>query len=158
MYRAPKSRGNLREYHWFCLEHVRAYNKSWNYCAGMTGDEIEVEIRQSTVWDRPTWPPGAAYHMEERLRHTVRDSSGFYGYGEAAAAAPRRNTPEGKALAVMDLEEGVSFEAIKLRYRELVKKHHPDAIGGDPAAEERLKVVIKAYHTLKQAHVLDKVH
>ena len=30
-YRAPKSREHLQDYYWFCLEHVRVYNKSWNY-------------------------------------------------------------------------------------------------------------------------------
>ena len=28
-YRAPKSRRNLGDYWWFCLEHVRAYNSTW---------------------------------------------------------------------------------------------------------------------------------
>ncbi len=35
-YRAPKSRQNLHEYWWFCLEHVRAYNGSWDYYKGMS--------------------------------------------------------------------------------------------------------------------------
>ncbi len=30
-HRAPKSRETLREYYWFCLDHIRAYNLSWNY-------------------------------------------------------------------------------------------------------------------------------
>ncbi|MEC8245127.1 MAG: molecular chaperone DnaJ, partial [Pseudomonadota bacterium] len=36
-YPAPKSRDALRDYLWFCLEHVRAYNKSWNYYEGLQG-------------------------------------------------------------------------------------------------------------------------
>ena len=55
-YRAPKSRSNLNDYHWFCLEHIREYNKSWNYYEGMSENEIEIEIRSSTTWERPTWP------------------------------------------------------------------------------------------------------
>ena len=39
-HRAPKSRENLREYYWFCLEHVREYNKSWNYFEDMSEEQL----------------------------------------------------------------------------------------------------------------------
>src|SRR5260370_382386 len=42
-FRAPKSRLDLHDYHWFCLEHVRAYNSAWNYYAGMSDAEIEAK-------------------------------------------------------------------------------------------------------------------
>ena len=51
-YRAPKDR-DLAEYHQFCLEHVRAYNASWDFNADLTPAEIEMEIRRSVTWDRP---------------------------------------------------------------------------------------------------------
>ena len=43
----------------------------------------------------------------------------------------------------------VDFVAIKARYKALVKRHHPDANGGDREAEERLKVINEAFTTLK---------
>ena len=39
VYRAPKSRKQLNEYFWFCLDHVRDYNKAWDYYAGMSETE-----------------------------------------------------------------------------------------------------------------------
>ena len=36
LYPAPKSRNNLKEYYYFCIDHVRAFNKSCNYYAGLT--------------------------------------------------------------------------------------------------------------------------
>jgi hypothetical protein len=57
-FRAPKSRLDLRDYYWFCLDHVRAYNAAWNYYAGMSDAEIEAEIRCDTVWQRPSWRLG----------------------------------------------------------------------------------------------------
>jgi hypothetical protein len=57
-FRAPKSRLDLHDYHWFCLEHVRAYNSAWNYYAEMSDVEIEAEIRHDTVWQRPSWRLG----------------------------------------------------------------------------------------------------
>ena len=88
LFKAPKSRSSLNDYYWFCLDHVRAYNKAWNYCEGMNEDEIEDEIRRSTVWDRPTWPAGVPPRMEEHLRQAVYNSDGFYGY-EPKQEAPR---------------------------------------------------------------------
>jgi hypothetical protein len=157
IYRAPKSRGDLRDYHWFCLDHVRAYNRTWNYCAGMTEAEIEDEIRRSTIWDRPTWRPGGPAGYEERIRKTIHDSGGFYGFGPGEyAGVSRSTTPEGKALAVLGLHESATFDQIKLRYRELAKQHHPDRNAGDKTAEDRLRTVIQAFNTLKQAHQSDK--
>jgi hypothetical protein len=58
-FRAPRSRSSLHDFYWFCLDHVRAYNAAWNFYAGMSVAEIEAEIRNDTVWQRPTWPLGA---------------------------------------------------------------------------------------------------
>ena len=41
-YRAPKGRLREGEYFNFCLNHVRDYNKSYNYFAGMADDDIEA--------------------------------------------------------------------------------------------------------------------
>ncbi len=48
-------------------------------------------------------------------------------------------------LRVMDLEPGVGRDELKARYKQLVKKHHPDLHGGDKKAEERLKLINEAY-------------
>jgi len=41
---------------------------------------------------------------------------------------------------------------LKARYKMLVKEHHPDAHGGDKAAEEKLKIINQAYATLKASY------
>ncbi len=43
----------------------------------------------------------------------------------------------------------MSLEAVKSRYKELAKRHHPDANGGDRAAEERLKTINLAYAAVR---------
>ena len=40
----------------------------------------------------------------------------------------------------MQLTASASVEAIKARYKELVKRHHPDANGGDRSSEEMLNL------------------
>ena len=41
-YRAPKGKDKPGEYQYLCLEHVRAFNKAWNYFDGMSQAQIEM--------------------------------------------------------------------------------------------------------------------
>jgi DnaJ-domain-containing protein 1 len=157
-FRAPKGRDKLEEYFWFCREHVRQYNLSWDYFAGMNEADIERIRRRDTVWERPSWPlggfangvGGAGAHRFSGGTYHMRDYFHFFeGETEPQRPPPRRPTPEDEALAVFALQAPVTLLQVKARYKELVKRHHPDKNGGDPAAEERLKVINQAYTTLK---------
>lgn len=161
LYRAPRSRRELNRYYWFCLEHVRAYNKAWNYCDGMSPGEMENEVRSTTTWERPSWPLGGWAKREDDLREGVRRSF-FKNDPDAEDAAEERDnrrarfdrapdTPETRALRLFDLVPPVSFDEIKGRYKELAKKHHPDTNGGSRQAEEQLKAINEAYAVLKAA-------
>ena len=66
------------------------------------------------------------------------------------AQRPLRNL-ERKALDALSLNEGATRSEIKARFKELVKRHHPDANGGDRGAEDKLREIIQAYNYLKQA-------
>jgi hypothetical protein len=71
----------------------------------------------------------------------------------AGAEAERRRTvlnAERKALHALGLEETASGPEIKTRFKELVKRHHPDANGGDRASEDKLREIIEAYNYLKK--------
>lgn len=155
-HRAPRSRDNLAEFYWFCLEHVREYNKSWNYCRGMNEQQIELEIRNDTVWRRPTWPLGPRTAAAQRRFEAEWRTHGF-GFrpddGASRNGSDGRTGPgtaEQKALRCMDLWPPVNLTQLKARYKELVKQFHPDANGGDKAAEERLKDINDAYRTLRR--------
>jgi DnaJ-domain-containing protein 1 len=57
-------------------------------------------------------------------------------------------TLETQALVVLDLRPPVTIDAVKARYKELVKRHHPDTNGGDKTAEEKFKLISQAYQTI----------
>ncbi len=63
------------------------------------------------------------------------------------ASQPSRETPAElrEPLATLGLSWPTTLDAVKTRYKELAKRHHPDANGGDRAAEERLKTINLAY-------------
>ncbi|HWG80147.1 MAG TPA: J domain-containing protein [Stellaceae bacterium] len=155
-YRAPRSRDRLDMFYWFCLDHVRDYNARWNYYAGMSADEIEAEIRNDAVWQRPTWPLGSRIGM--RFDTRWRDY-GVFGLDDEDAPGEQRDgarkrplTEQEQAVAVFGLAAPFTFPELKARYKALVKLNHPDSHGGDRAAEERLKVINQAYSILKMSY------
>jgi hypothetical protein len=147
-YKAPKSRDHLREFYWFCLDHVREYNAAWDYYKGMSPGEIEFLVRQDTSWQRPSWPLGrlGQTRMDEALEAELH---AFAFGGKPAPPKPAAPPELREALGVLDLAWPVSLDAVKTRYKELAKRHHPDANGGDKTSEEILKSVNLAYATLR---------
>ncbi|MDB5415614.1 MAG: molecular chaperone DnaJ [Rubritepida sp.] len=152
-FRAPKDRA-LREYLWFCLEHVRQYNAGWDFYRGMGAADIETSIRSDTGWQRPTWPLGRlggvrldADQMADPLG-ILRDT----GRHEKRRAPPRHEAPPElrAALGLLDLEWPLDPATLKSRYKELAKRYHPDANGGDRSDEEKLKDINRAYSLLRQ--------
>ncbi len=57
--------------------------------------------------------------------------------------------PQRKALDALGLEVGATSQQVKMRFKELVKRHHPDANGGDRSTEDRLVEIIQSYNYLK---------
>src|SRR5208282_3146423 len=57
-HRAPKGRNREREYWGFCLGHVREYNQSYNFFAGMSEDAVARYQKESITGHRPTWKMG----------------------------------------------------------------------------------------------------
>ena len=61
---------------------------------------------------------------------------------------------ERKALHELGLEVGADKAEIKAKFKVLVKRHHPDANGGDRATEDKLREIIQAYNYLKPSGAL----
>lgn len=173
-YRAPRGPDALKSYRWFCLDHVRAYNQEWDYFAGWSQADIERFQRESVTGHRPTWPLGKRPHDQDSRLHAARSAfrefarewldeevmadggaeSGPNGrngrHGESEDGARRPPSPWAEALAELGLDAPVSRIELKKRYKELVKRHHPDANGGCRESEERLKLINRAYTYLRQ--------
>lgn len=155
-YKAPRDR-SLSGHYFFCLEHVQEYNKAWDFFSGMSAREIEEQIIRSTLWDRPTRRYDTEAAMAEKLRTAAWKTYHFTDNEppkseQARRTAIERNTPEAEALALFGLEPPVDINVIKTRYKELVKKYHPDVNPGDKTAEDMIKTINMSYTILRLAY------
>ena len=151
LHRAPKSRDQLNAYHMFCLNHVRQYNKGWNYYAGMSDAEVEADVRRDTVWNRPSWPLGGKIAPEDIIGQMGAfgpDWNQSSGSRDRPGRTASPDTREAWAVAVFNLSGPINGDTVKSRYHELVKQHHPDTNGGDKGAEEKIKEINEAYQII----------
>lgn len=121
LYPAPKSKENLREYLYFCINCIREFNKSWNYFEGLNEQELEIEIRKSTTWNRPSWKFGTKnlnYDFEKAFRQ----------FNDQKKLDENKNVSKKikDAFNLLDLDLNSTPDEIKRRYKNLAKKWHPD--------------------------------
>lgn len=163
-YKAPKDRARLREYYWFCLEHIRDYNKNWNFFEGMTGNQFEALQKSKATWNRPTWPLGGRGSKAWQVRQSrieaalaalgVLDARLGARVGGQGTAVDTLSRKERKALDILELDKTATLKDVKKRFKQLVKRYHPDTIKGPDgtakASQERLRRVIEAYSLLRE--------
>jgi len=166
-HRAPKGREQANQYWRFCLDHVREYNSTYNFFAGMNEDAVQKYQKDALTGHRPTWKmgslggkrgarPGKGFRGSD---YVSDDPFSLFGDNGARANTGRAKTAEGRkvfnaqrrALETLGLEDDASRADIKSKFKTLVKRHHPDANGGDRGSEARLREIIQAYNYLKSA-------
>ncbi len=164
-HRAPKGRGRENEYQQFCLNHVREYNHSYNFFRDMPAEAVATYQKDAQTGHRPTWKMGAMGGDRRKARFEQSQTPGdenlhdpFGIFGRAGKARPANSGPTKtvhnaarKALDALSLEVTATKVEIKTRFKDLVKKHHPDVNGGDQSSEDKLREIIVAYNYLKSS-------
>jgi curved DNA-binding protein CbpA len=170
-HRAPMGRGQEGRFYLFCGDHIKQYNASYNYFAGMSDKAVSDFQKDALTGHRPTWKTGAnawAHGTRSGARSSdpgalggmngkANDPHGFFAWRAKRVAGaeeePQRYIKpiERKSLEALHLPENATKAQIKSRFKELVKRHHPDANGGDKRSEDTLREIIQAYNYLKQS-------
>ena len=121
-YKAPTSRERLREFKWFCLEHVKLYNKGWDYFKGRSTDEIYNEISKDAIWHRPT--------SEKIKKYKFLNSHEFNNESlnscDAKSEDKARDTNIENCAEILKVKLPIKISALKKQYKKMVKKFHPD--------------------------------
>ena len=140
-YRAPKDR-NLKEYYWFCLEHVQEYNAKWNYYGD---DPFAAEQEEK---------PHRGFKFSSKIKYNFGfDFNINYDFFDdisyKKAPTSYLTADERHALKMMDVDIiGLDAETLKKAYKKAVKKYHPDVNTSDTAAEEKFKLLSTGYKSL----------
>ena len=167
-HRAPKGRLQASEYWQFCLAHVREYNNSYNFFAGMTDDAVAQYQKEAVTGHRPTWKMGSIGGKRASPRRArggfraaeweaadpfsmLGETGGRPGHARPASEGRKILNAQRRAFDVLGLEVNAKRTDIKARFKILVKRHHPDANGGDRGSEDTLREIIQAYNYLKSA-------
>ena len=156
IFKAPKSRLLVNEYYFFCLNHVKEYNKSWDFYKGLSVNQIENSMREDTIWNRPSWPlRGNPQKVMEQINNFFNeDMEGFnsdtkdHNFFKNKLIDENLTKEENEAFSTLELKLPLSLEKIKKNYKKLVKIFHPDVNGNNKLAEEKFKEINKSYRIL----------
>ena len=151
-YKAPIEKDNSKNFRLLCLEHIKIFNKNWNYFENMNSDEIEYFIKSDSTWHKTTKSFSSSDNffnilwnnaLEDKLN--IFSSSNFKNFKNNQLSDKDRD-----ALELMDLKLSSNWTEIHKKFRLLVKKYHPDKNHGNKKYEDKLKTITLAYTQLKK--------
>jgi hypothetical protein len=160
-FRAPPADGRRPgfdgpgEWRWLCLDHVRAFNDSYNYFNGMSSDEIEAAQTPYGGWERSTRAFAVNGAPPPKWADFI-DPLDAIGARFARSDAPRTDgrplsDVDRRSLRILGLGTDADRRALRQRYADLVRRFHPDRNGGDRSHERKLGQVLEAWQVLRVA-------
>ena len=153
-YIAKSKNGKINFY---CIEHIKLHNKNYNFFSDMTEEEIIDFQISSMTGHRPTWKMGSNHNASKKdffefySDNKIDDPFGFF---EEKKSNNKKYFGDGKsannkALKELGLTGKPTKKEIQNKFKELVKRLHPDINGKNEENENKLKMVINAYNQLK---------
>ncbi len=157
-FRAPLSPGGFDgpgHYRWLCLDHVRAFNASYNYFRGMSPEQITEAQNPLHGWERAT----RAFASASDTPRWSDFSDPLEAIQARFAATRPKDRADGRPLSdgnrrdlkTLGLDVDADRRALRQAYSDLVRRYHPDRNGGDRSHEKALQATVEAYNRLKGA-------
>ena len=154
-YKAPIEKDNSKKFRWLCLDHIKEFNRSWDYFKGMSDKEVCVFLKSDMTWHKQTQSFNSTDNFFSILwKNTLNGGENILsnGYGEKIKTRINFSDKDREAFKIIELEVGTKWDKIQIKFKELVKKYHPDMNAGNKKFEEKLKIVTLAYTQLKLAY------
>ena len=151
-FKAPLEKDNSRNHKWLCEEHIKSFNKNWNYFEGMSQKEIENFVKSDLTWHRPTQQFGSSDNFFNILwNNALSDKFNLFKEDKIFNSSDNKKLSEKDkdAFRIMDLEFSADWTTIQKKFKILVKKFHPDKHYGNKQYEDKLKKITLAYSHLK---------
>lgn len=149
---APKS-PNSSEKYFFCLKHIKLYNKRWNFFAGKSQAEI-YNFQKNDFFDgKPTFP------FSDGMRSKIKFEFNYFADKEKLRFREKRkrfekddklifNADVENSLKLFQLDKDFSEKDLKKIYKQLVKKYHPDVKNSIKNKDNMIKKINNAYKLL----------
>ena len=156
-FKAPLEKDNSKNFRWLCEEHIKLFNKKWNYFDGMSQNQIEDFLKSDLTWHRPTQKFGSSDNFFNILWNNALNDKFFFSTQEKrmnGLSDRKLNQRDKDAFKIMGLELNASWPMIQKKFKTLVKKFHPDRNAGNKQFEDKLKKITLAYSHLKMIMVL----
>ena len=154
-YKAPVERDNSRKYRLLCLEHIREFNKNWNYFRGMDDQQIFDFIKSDLTWHKPTQSFSSSDNFFKVLwSNALKDEMDKFKFNNDFNNMNKFkfNNNDLKAFNILGISVGLKWEKVQEKFKKLVKKFHPDMNSGNKKFEDKLKVITLAYTQLKNTY------
>lgn len=158
-HRAPVGRDAEGLYLLFCLEHVKEYNKGYNFATDLSKADIARYQREATTGGRQTFGTVVNQATEAPMPSTARSGSAKALNARKGATQRQLHRTdlhvrklkvlEARAFDTLGLLPNATPQEIKSRYKERLKMHHPDTNEGNRASEDALRASIEAHRILK---------
>mgnify|MGYP001272345116 FL=1 len=154
-FKAPVEKDNSKKYRMLCLEHIKEFNKNWNYFSGMNDNQIMNFLKSDMTWHKPTQSFSSSDNFFKVLwNNTLKDEfdnkkiKSDFNYMRQF----KFDNKDIKAFEILGLSVGMKWMKIHEKFKTLVKKFHPDMNLGNKKFEDKLKVITLAYTQLKKTY------
>ena len=152
-YKAPIEKDNSKKYRMLCLNHIKEFNKNWNYFEGMDDKQINEFIKSDMTWHKSTQSFSSSDNFFKVLwNNALREDLNKYKINGQFDPTNKFNHNDVKAFGILGLSIGIKWKNIKEKFKKLVKKYHPDMNAGNKKYEDKLKVITLAYTQLKNTY------
>jgi len=154
-YKAPKEKDNSKNFRLLCLDHVKEFNKNWNYFSGMDNEQIIDFLRSDMTWHKPTQSFSSPDNFFKVLwNNALKDEFDKTKFNKEFDHMKKFkfNNQDIKAFEILGVTEGIKWQSVRGKFKKLVKKFHPDMNAGSKKFEDKLKVITLAYTQLKNTY------
>ena len=151
-FKAPIEKDNSKNFRLLCLNHIKEFNKNWNYFAGMDDKQIYEFLKSDMTWHKPTQSFSSSDNFFKVLwNNALKDdvTNGKFDPSFDHMRQYRFDQNDIKAFKILGINVGLKWDKIQEKFKKLVKKLHPDMNAGNKKFEDKLKVVTLAYNQLK---------
>ena len=142
-YKAPTSREKLRTFKFFCLEHIKEYNRAWDYFKGRSVEQIYNEISNDAYWHRKTKKKINNINVVDELNFFEKNSQSFQSHLEKNKLTDKKII---HSLEILNLDDFCDINKLKTQYKKMVKKYHPDL--NQSGCNEKIIKLNNAYSSL----------